>query len=127
MSDPENAGVRHASILPKIFSRRRFLGSTSVAVATALSLMALLLAQSAPAQSTADQRFGTLIADHWQWVERDNPERATLRGDNRYNDRLIERGYARFLVIPPNGAHARAMLSAELAARAAGRGLWGAC
>ena len=29
--------------------------------------------------------------------------------------------------IDENGAHARAMLSAELAARAARRGLWGAC
>jgi micrococcal nuclease len=46
---------------------------------------------------------------------------------HRYNDELLERGYARFLVIPPNGSHARAMLRAELAARAAGRGLWGAC
>jgi micrococcal nuclease len=46
---------------------------------------------------------------------------------HRFDDELLARGYARFLVIPPNGAHARAMLSAELAARAAGRGLWGAC
>jgi uncharacterized protein (DUF885 family) len=65
-------------------------GAKSIAVAVVFSLMALLLAQSAPAQSTADQRFGTLIADHWEWVERDNPERATLRGDNRYNDRLTD-------------------------------------
>src|SRR3954470_10088035 len=28
----------------------------------------------------------------------------------RYNDELLERGYARFLVIAPNGSHARAML-----------------
>jgi len=46
---------------------------------------------------------------------------------HRYNDELLERGYARFLVIPPNGSHARAMLREELAARAAGRGLWGEC
>jgi len=46
---------------------------------------------------------------------------------HRFDDELLAGGYARFLVIPPNGAHARAMLSAELAARAAGRGLWGAC
>jgi len=46
---------------------------------------------------------------------------------HRYNDRLIERGYARFLVIPPNGSHARTMLREELAARAARRGLWRDC
>ena len=34
---------------------------------------------------------------------------------HRYNDELLERGYARFLVIPPNGSHARD------AARGAGR------
>ena len=45
----------------------------------------------------------------------------------RFDDELLARGYARFLVIPPNGSHARAMLQAELTARAAGRGLWGAC
>jgi micrococcal nuclease len=45
----------------------------------------------------------------------------------RFNDELLARGYARLLVIPPNGAHGRAMLDLELAARAAGRGLWGAC
>ena len=46
---------------------------------------------------------------------------------HRHNDELLERGYARLLVIPPNGAHARTMLREELAARAAGRGLWGKC
>ena len=46
---------------------------------------------------------------------------------HRYNDQLLELGYGRFLVIPPNGSHARAMLREELAARAARRGLWGAC
>lgn len=45
----------------------------------------------------------------------------------RFNDELLKRGYARLLVIPPNGAHARTMLAEELAARRAGRGLWGAC
>jgi micrococcal nuclease len=46
---------------------------------------------------------------------------------HRFNDRLLELGYARFLVIPPNGSHARVMLREELAAMAARRGLWGAC
>ena len=46
---------------------------------------------------------------------------------HRFDDELLARGYARLLVIPPNGSHARAMLRAELDARAARRGLWGAC
>jgi micrococcal nuclease len=46
---------------------------------------------------------------------------------HRYNDELLERGFARFFVIPPNGSHARAMLREELAARVARRGLWGEC
>jgi micrococcal nuclease len=46
---------------------------------------------------------------------------------HRFDDELLAHGYARFLVIPPNGSHARALLQAELAARAANRGLWGAC
>ena len=45
----------------------------------------------------------------------------------RFNDELLAGGYATLLVIPPNGAHGRAMLARELEARRAGRGLWGAC
>jgi micrococcal nuclease len=45
----------------------------------------------------------------------------------RLGDELLRLGYARFLVIAPNGEHARAMLAAEMEARAARRGLWGAC
>ena len=45
----------------------------------------------------------------------------------RFNDDLLAGGYARLLVIPPNGRHARAMLDQELKARSAGRGLWSAC
>jgi micrococcal nuclease len=45
----------------------------------------------------------------------------------RFNDVLLDRGYARLLVIPPNGAYARAMLAEELAAKRARLGLWGAC
>ena len=45
----------------------------------------------------------------------------------RYDDELLRLGYARLLIIPPNGTHARPMLEAELAARAERRGLWGAC
>lgn len=43
------------------------------------------------------------------------------------NDELLDRGLARILIVPPNGARGRAMLDLELEARSAGRGLWGAC
>jgi micrococcal nuclease len=46
---------------------------------------------------------------------------------HRFNDELLEQGYARLLIIPPNGSHARTMLAHELAAKRAGVGLWGAC
>jgi micrococcal nuclease len=45
----------------------------------------------------------------------------------RYDDELLRLGYARLLIIPPNGAHGRAMLEAELEARTARRGLWAEC
>jgi micrococcal nuclease len=48
-------------------------------------------------------------------------------GGVRYDDELLSLGYARLLIIAPNGVYAREMLKEELAARAAGRGLWGAC
>ena len=59
-------------------------------------------------------RFGRLLAH----VEADG---------RRFNDELLAGGYARLLVIPPNRRHGRALLDHELAARSAGRGLWGAC
>jgi micrococcal nuclease len=45
----------------------------------------------------------------------------------RYDDELLRLGYARLLIIPPNGRYARSMLEAELSARTARRGVWGAC
>jgi micrococcal nuclease len=48
-------------------------------------------------------------------------------GRRRFEDVLLERGYARLLVIEPNHAHARSMLEEELAARRHHVGLWGAC
>jgi micrococcal nuclease len=45
----------------------------------------------------------------------------------RCNDELLTLGYARLLVIAPNGDHARTMLRSMLAARNAQRGLWGVC
>ncbi|HKY77835.1 MAG TPA: thermonuclease family protein [Acidimicrobiia bacterium] len=59
-------------------------------------------------------RFGRLLA----YVDVDG---------RRFNDELLAGGYARLLVIPPNGRHARVMLDQELEARSARRGLWGAC
>lgn len=53
-------------------------------------VVCLLLSHSAIAQASADPRFASLIADHWEWIGRDTPENATLRGDNRYNDRLTD-------------------------------------
>jgi len=44
-----------------------------------------------------------------------------------FEDELLLRGYARLLVIQPNTAHARTLLTDELAARRDRRGLWGAC
>ena len=49
-----------------------------------------------------------------------------VEGDS-VNDELLDRGLARLLIVPPNGARGRAMLDRELEARSAGRGLWGAC
>jgi micrococcal nuclease len=45
----------------------------------------------------------------------------------RYDDELLRLGYARLLIIPPNGIYARTMLQEELDAQHARRGLWGAC
>lgn len=46
---------------------------------------------------------------------------------HRFDDELLRRGYARLLVLDPNRAHARALLTAELDARRHHRGLWRAC
>jgi micrococcal nuclease len=50
-----------------------------------------------------------------------------LLDGRRFNDRLLRRGYARLLIVPPNGSHRREMLAAEMEARRAGRGLWARC
>ncbi len=46
------------------------------------------------AQSSADQRFAALATDHWEWFSRELPESSTLRGDNRFNDRLTDQSPA---------------------------------
>ncbi len=49
------------------------------------------------------------------------------RDDLFVNRALVADGYARTLSIEPNDAHRADLAAAEREARAAGRGLWGAC
>jgi uncharacterized protein (DUF885 family) len=60
------------------------------AAAIAISAAAFFTSQATLADSSADQRFTALAADHWEWFSREVPESSTLRGDNRYNDRLSD-------------------------------------
>jgi micrococcal nuclease len=79
---------------------------------------------------TSSQLVGRRVTLEFDAEPRDKYGRLlayVLVNGRRFDDELLARGYARFLVIPPNGSHARAMLRAELAARAARRGLWGEC
>jgi micrococcal nuclease len=48
-------------------------------------------------------------------------------GGHRFDDDLLRLGYARLLIIPPNGVHAREMFEEEMHARESRLGLWGAC
>jgi micrococcal nuclease len=75
-----------------------------------------LLGQRVRLQTDIEQRdkYGRLLAYVY------------LNG-KRYDDELLRLGYARLLIIPPNGIYARPMLQAELDAQRARRGLWGAC
>ena len=50
-----------------------------------------------------------------------------LLDGHRFNDVLLRRGYARVVIISPNGIHARAMVEEALAAKRGRLGLWGAC
>jgi len=49
------------------------------------------------------------------------------RGSESFNLTLVQRGYAVALTIAPDVAHASEFIAAQRAARAARRGLWGAC
>ncbi len=70
------------------------------------------------------------------WVDRDEELRDqygrtllyvwTADGD-LVNLRLVRQGYGRAVLFEPNDAHIERMRRAEAEARAAGRGLWGAC
>ena len=61
-------------------------------------------------------RYGRLLA----WVHR-------LPDGLFVNDDLVAQGFARVLVIPPNGIYAGSVEAAERSARAASVGLWSAC
>ena len=45
----------------------------------------------------------------------------------RFEDELLRRGFAKVLIIAPNGRHAKPMIAAEAAAKSMRAGLWGAC
>ena len=79
---------------------------------------------------TTEHLLGRVIRLESDVVRRDVYDRrlayVSVHG-RRFNDVLVERGYARFLVIPPNTLHARDLLIEELEARRARRGLWGEC
>jgi micrococcal nuclease len=48
-------------------------------------------------------------------------------GDQRFNDVLIENGYAKILSIEPNTKYARTLFEEEMKARENNLGLWGYC
>lgn len=73
---------------------------------------------------------GALVRLETDTQERDDYGRllAYVRLDGvEFNEVLLRAGYARLLVIPPNDRHGRALLRAELDARARARGLWAVC
>ena len=79
---------------------------------------------------TARQLTGRIVRLEGDVEARDQYDRRlayVIVDGKRFNDVLLRRGYARLLVIAPNGAHARDELAAELSARNAGRGLWAEC
>jgi len=62
-------------------------------------LLSLVLVSASHAAGTASPvevkaRFAALLAAHWDWESREFPERATLRGDYRFNDRLTDHSEA---------------------------------
>jgi len=70
----------------------------------------LLTAGSAMAQLVSNntvKKLHELFQEDWQWGLEQNPEGATMLGDNRYNDRLTD--YS-FEAIDRRKAHARRML-----------------
>jgi micrococcal nuclease len=79
---------------------------------------------------TDDQLLGRGVQLEGDIEQRDRYNRRlayVVVDGERFNDELLRLGYARLLVIEPNRKHARTMLSEELDAKRAGRGLWGEC
>jgi uncharacterized protein (DUF885 family) len=103
------------------------------------ALMPMLLQSSyaqngAPAPTSVENRRQQLLSlfdEQWQYTLRSNPERATMLGDNRYNDRLSDQTpqffqsdveqkrkfLARFDAIDPAGFSRQDTLSRELMIR----------
>src|SRR5262245_5332013 len=52
------------------------------------SLALLVCTPQARSEPTAAQQLHALLDEDWQWRLRDAPERATMLGDRRYNDKL---------------------------------------
>jgi oxalate decarboxylase len=78
MSDRENAGIKDGSMRSGIFSRRRFLGTTSVAVATALTAEQSALAQQSQGAASGGQN--TIASDPGpknETLQRLNPDSFT--------------------------------------------------
>ena len=79
---------------------------------------------------TAAELLGATVELEYDVQRRDQYGRDLAwihRNGERFNDRLVREGYARVLLIAPNGAHGRALVLEQLDARRAGRGLWAAC
>jgi micrococcal nuclease len=79
---------------------------------------------------TDDQLLGRSVQLEADIEPRDRYDRRlayVVVDGERFNDELLRLGYARLLVIEPNRKHARTMLSEELDAKRAERGLWGEC
>src|SRR6185436_9583262 len=54
-------------------------------------LIALALAQAAaPANPDASKQLSDLLAEHWDYTMRKNPEYASVLGDKRFNDQLSD-------------------------------------
>ena len=55
-----------------------------------LSCVMLLPLCAAAADNETTRQFHALLADHWDWQAREFPERATVIGDYRFNDRVTD-------------------------------------
>lgn len=65
-----------------------------------------------------EDRYGRTLA--WIWLV-DNG------GDRLLNEEIVFRGYAKVLIIPPNGMYEDVLREAEDSAKDRNAGLWGAC